>query len=78
MLKGVADLVTEMGQETYDFWVFLGNRLLKGEKDYGGFKFADYNLDLMSVEELGELMVYRVAKSYMEHLKAQKVLEIDE
>lgn len=78
MLKNVADLVAEMGQETYDFWVFLGNRLLKGEKDYGGFKFAEYNLDLMGAEELGDLMVYRVAKEYVANLKAQKVLEIDE
>ena len=78
MLKGVPDLVTEMGQETYDFWVFLGNRLLKGEQDYGGFKFAEYNLDLMGLEELADLMVYRVAKEYLKQLRANRTLEIDE
>lgn len=78
MLKGVPDLVTEMGQETYDFWVFLGNRLLQGEKAYGGFNFKDYDLDVMGLEELADLMVYRVAKEYLKKLRDEKRLEIDE
>lgn len=77
-LKNVADLVTEMGENTYKFWVFIGNRLLQGEKQYGGFNFEKYNLKMMGFEELGDLAVYRLAEEYIKVLEAEKGLEIDE
>lgn len=77
-LKNVADLVTEMGEETYNFWVFLGNRLLHGEKNYGGFKFGEYNLDQMELEEWADGFIYRMGREYLKKLQASGELLIDE
>lgn len=64
-LAATADLREGMDDETFTLWVEIGKRLLHGQKNYGGFKFAEYDLDAMALEELEDLIVYRVAKRYL-------------
>ena len=45
--------------------VDVGRRLLLGEERYGGFKFAEYDLDHMAVEEIEDFLVYIVAKTFV-------------
>lgn len=59
------DLASAMNQETYDLWMDIGRRLIKGEQQYGGFKFAEYDLDQMALEEIEDFIVYRAAKKYL-------------
>lgn len=54
-----------MDDETFKLWVFIGERLLHGQKHYGGFKFQEYNLDQMAAEELADLVVYLSAKTFV-------------
>lgn len=46
----------------------IEERLLVGQERYGGFKFDEYDLDQMSVEEIEDFLVYIVAK-YRKKLK---------
>lgn len=57
-----------MDDSTFKLWLFIGERLLHGQKHYGGFKFGEYNLDQMAAEELADLVVYIAAKSYLKEL----------
>ena len=40
----------------------IAERLVIGQERYGGFKFGEYDLDQMSVEEIEDFIVYIVAK----------------
>jgi hypothetical protein len=60
------DIAAEMNDATFGLWVDIGRRLLKGQKHYGGFKFGDYDLDQMALEEIEDFIVYRAAKKYLE------------
>jgi hypothetical protein len=52
----------ELDPEARELWVAIGRRLLHGQKHYGGFKFGEYDLDQMAVEEIEDFIVYRMAK----------------
>lgn len=49
-------------KKAFELWVEIGERLVEGQKRYGGFKFADYDLDQMSKEEIEDWIVYIMAK----------------
>lgn len=68
-LDALLALVDGMGDETYGLWEYIGRRLAKGEKDYGGFKFGSYDLNTMKLEELADWVVYNLAISYLKELK---------
>lgn len=55
----------QMDNQTFKLWVFIGERLLHGQKQYGGFKFGEYDLDKMAAEELADLVVYLSAKTLL-------------
>lgn len=59
------DLAAEMNNETFALWVDIGRRLVKGQNHYGGFKFGEYDLDQMALEEIEDFIVYRAAKRYL-------------
>lgn len=63
------DIAAEMTDETFALWVDIGARLLTGQKQYGGFKFGEYDLDKMALEEIEDFIVYRAAKRYLAKLQ---------
>lgn len=67
-----AKLASEMGEATFALWMAIGERLVKGEKDYGGFKFEEKDLDLEAMEELMDWVVYRTAKKFLENQEKGK------
>lgn len=71
-LDALLALVDGMGDETYAFWEYLGKRLAKGEKDYGGFQFGKYDLNTMSFEELADWVVYRKVMDYLKEKGEKK------
>lgn len=64
------DIADNMDNATYALWMEIGARLLKGQEQYGGFKFGEYDLDQMALEELEDYVVYRAAKRYLANRKA--------
>lgn len=58
----------EMGEKERALWLEIGERLVVGMKRYGGFKFAEYDLDQMAKEEIADFLVYISAK-YMKREK---------
>lgn len=54
-----------MGEKTHELWVLIGERLVHGEKHYGGFNFEKYDLDQMALEEILDFIVYRAAQRYI-------------
>lgn len=48
--------------------VDISARLVVGQERYGGFKFAEHDLDQMSVEEIEDFIVYITAKGYLRRL----------
>lgn len=51
-----------LSAEACELWVEIGERLVMGQKNYGGFKFAEYDLDQMAKEEIEDWIVYIMAK----------------
>lgn len=50
-------------------WADIGERLLVGQERYGGFKFAEHDLDQMAIEEIEDFIVYLVAKQYLKRVE---------
>lgn len=48
--------------EAQELLTDIAERLVVGQERYGGFKFGEYDLDQMSVEEIEDFIVYIVAK----------------
>lgn len=65
------EFLDNMDQATYNLWIAIGMRLLKGQKQYGGFKFEEYDLTQMRAEELMDWVVYREAQEYLENKKGK-------
>lgn len=63
------EIMHEMPDETHEFWMDLGRRLVHGEKTYGGgvTHLATSDLDQMALEEIEDYLIYRAAKRYMEN-----------
>lgn len=61
-VKRVEPILWELDPAARELWVQIGERLLHGQKHYGGFKFGEYDLDQMAVEEIEDFIVYRMAK----------------
>ena len=54
----VEDIAETLSKEAYELWVEIGERLVMGQKNYGGFKFAEYDLEKMKREEIEDWIVY--------------------
>ena len=64
-LDRAKELLDALQPQAGAFWMAIGERLLVGQERYGGFKFADYDLDQMAEEEIEDFIVYIVAKKFL-------------
>ncbi len=64
----LGDTFWKLMPEATNLLADISERLLIGQERYGGFKFDEYDLDQMSVEEIEDFLVYIVAK-YRKKLK---------
>lgn len=62
----------KMGEAEKELLVDIQERLLMGQKKYGGFNFEKYDLGQMALEELEDYIVYTVAKKYLEKRRERK------
>ncbi len=46
----------------------IAERLVVGQERYGGFKFAEHDLDQMALEEIEDFIVYVIARTYLKKI----------
>lgn len=64
----IAEIMQRLSPEALSLWQDIGERLVVGQERYGGFKFSEYDLDQMAVEEIEDFLVYITAKQYLKKL----------